>query len=162
MSRMSAVAGYCCKSIFTPARGIIVRNPTAGDFPCFLPTPANPDATLTAVAKAAGVSRSTVVNARGDQVAEARKQARKEARKLRENPVLAKQTEPRARAALPPRHARARPQAGNRRRGGSRKGPRRSANAGPGTRRSRYRHQPRQRRQYALRAVELARLGHRL
>jgi len=57
MSRMSAVAGYCCKSIFTPARGIIVRNPTAGDFPCFLPTPANPDATLTAVDKAAGVSR---------------------------------------------------------------------------------------------------------
>src|SRR5262249_22512403 len=40
MSRMSAVAGYCCKSIFTPARGIIVGDPAAGDCaPCFLPTP---------------------------------------------------------------------------------------------------------------------------
>jgi hypothetical protein len=38
---------------------------------------ANPDATLTAVAKPAKVSRSTVVNARDDLAAEARKQAPK-------------------------------------------------------------------------------------
>jgi len=59
---------------------------------------ANPGASLTAVAKLASVSRSTVVNASADLAAAARKQARKEARKLRENPALAKQTERRQRA----------------------------------------------------------------
>src|SRR5262249_51246741 len=40
------------------------------------PPRSNPDATLAAVAKAAGVSRSTVVNARDELTAEARKEAR--------------------------------------------------------------------------------------
>jgi hypothetical protein len=55
---------------------------------------ANPGASLTAIAKLAGVSRSTVVNARAELAAEARKQARKP----HENPVLAKQGERRERA----------------------------------------------------------------
>ena len=41
---------------------------------------ANPGASLTAVAKVAGVSRSTVVNAAADLAAEARREARKQAR----------------------------------------------------------------------------------
>src|SRR5262249_43222369 len=53
-----------------------------------------PDATPSEIAKVAKCSRSTVVNARETLAAEARKQARK----LRENPVLAKQTERRQRA----------------------------------------------------------------
>src|SRR5262245_47064508 len=53
----------------------------------------NPDATPSEIAKVAKCSRSTVVNARETLAAEARKQARK----LRENPVLAKQTERRQR-----------------------------------------------------------------
>src|SRR5262245_39248554 len=40
------------------------------------PPRSNPDATLAAIAKAAGVSRSTVVNARDELTAEARKEAR--------------------------------------------------------------------------------------
>jgi hypothetical protein len=50
----------------------------------------NPDATPSEIAKVAKCSRSTVVNARETLAAEARK--------LRENPVLAKQTERRQRA----------------------------------------------------------------
>jgi hypothetical protein len=52
---------------------------------------ANPDATLTAVAKIAGVGRSTVVNARGDLAAAARKQARRDARKPPETPAERRQ-----------------------------------------------------------------------
>jgi len=59
---------------------------------------ANPSVSLTRVATIAGVSRSTVVNARSELEAAARKEARREARKLRENPVLAKQTGGRARS----------------------------------------------------------------
>jgi hypothetical protein len=59
---------------------------------------ANPEATPTEIAKVAKCSRSTVVNARETLAAAARKEARKQARKARENPVLAKQTERRARA----------------------------------------------------------------
>jgi hypothetical protein len=44
---------------------------------------ANPDATLTAVAEIANVSRSTVVNARDEIEKEARKAARKQARRSR-------------------------------------------------------------------------------
>jgi len=50
---------------------------------------ANPDATLTTVAEIAGVSRATVVNARDELAAE----ARKEARKSRETSKTAKPTE---------------------------------------------------------------------
>ena len=53
---------------------------------------ANPDASLTAVAKVAGVSRGTVLNARDDMAAEARKAARKEARNSRETSKAAKPT----------------------------------------------------------------------
>jgi len=56
---------------------------------------ANPGASLTAVAKAAGVSRSTVVNARDDLAAEARKS--------HETPKTAKRTERRQRAQQFPR-----------------------------------------------------------
>src|SRR5947209_15870656 len=54
------------------------------------PLKANPDASLTAVAKAAGVSRSTVVKARDELAAEARTS--------REAPKTAKPTERRQRA----------------------------------------------------------------
>jgi len=65
---------------------------------------ANPGASLTAVAKLAGVSRSTVVNAAADLAAAARKEARKAARKAKSaattsiTPTMAKQTERRERA----------------------------------------------------------------
>ena len=103
---------------------------------------ANPGVSLIRVATIAGVSRSTVVNAGSELEAAARKEGR--------------------RASVPQGHARPWRQAGERRRGGGRQGARRSDIARTSSRRSRHRHQPRQHRQYALRAVELARLGHRL
>src|SRR5262249_57128466 len=61
---------------------------------------ATPGVSLTAVAKIAGVSRSTVCNAARELAAEARKQARREAHQARTTPKPAATplTEPRARA----------------------------------------------------------------
>jgi hypothetical protein len=59
---------------------------------------ANPDKSLTDVAKVAGVSRGTVVNARDELAAEARKQARKEARKSSPEASTAAKPERRQRA----------------------------------------------------------------
>ena len=97
-SRVTAAAAAAAAAASDPADGPRQRAARA--------LAANPGASLTAVAKIAGVSRSTVVNARGDVAAAARKQLRREVRKQREsapaNPsagsAMAKQIERRQRA----------------------------------------------------------------
>jgi transposase len=59
--------------------------PTEARERAFAALKANPDATPTEIAKIAKVSRATVVNARADLAKEARKAARKQARKPRES-----------------------------------------------------------------------------